>query len=372
MKILHIITSLGSGGAESILSSLVTNDKTNEHIVIVLKNKGEYGGFFIDSNILFYELKMHGWISGIKGVVNLYFHLRLINPDVVQTWLFHADMIGGIVAKISGVQKIFWGVHTANIGLLPFATRVVVRGCSILSYFIPNKIICCANATQQVLSDNYYSVGKLTTINNGYNNKKYTFNGDRLDIKTIDHSLKSNNFLIGFVARWNVYKNIPMLLNALRICTASVDNIRCLFVGSNLDVNNTELTKLIKDAGLIKNITLLGHMSNVSSFMRTMDICVLSSVSEAFPNVIVESMLCGTPCVSTDVGDVANIIGETGWISSPLDSNALAASVILAANEKAVDVAIWNLRRKKCRKRAVKLFSLDRMIKNYIKVWSRG
>jgi glycosyltransferase involved in cell wall biosynthesis len=315
---------------------------------------------------------MHGWISGIKGVVNLYFHLRQIKPDVVQTWLFHADMIGGIVAKISGVQKIFWGVHTANIELLPFATRVVVRCCSILSYFIPDNIICCANTTQQVLSDYFYCAGKLTVINNGYDINKYTFKGSRLDVKTINHSLKSNNFLIGFVARWDVYKDIPMLLNALRICTASVDNIKCLFVGSNLDVNNTELVKLINDAGLMNNITLLGHLSDVSSFMRTVDICVLSSVSEAFPNVIVESMLCGTPCVSTDVGDVANIIGKTGWISSPLDSKALAASVILAANERAGDTATWNLRREKCRDRAVNNFSLDRMINNYIKVWSSG
>ena len=76
MKILHIITSLGSGGAQSILSNLVINDKTNKHTVIVMKNKGEYEGCFKDSNILFYELKMYGWISGIKGVVNLYFHLR--------------------------------------------------------------------------------------------------------------------------------------------------------------------------------------------------------------------------------------------------------------------------------------------------------
>jgi glycosyltransferase involved in cell wall biosynthesis len=81
-------------------------------------------------------------------------------------------------------------------------------------------------------------------------------------------------------------------------------------------------------------------------------------------------MLCGTPCVSTEVGDVVNIIGETGWISSPLDSKALATSVILAANEKVGDVATWNLRREKCRNRAAKNFSLDRMINNYIKVWS--
>jgi glycosyltransferase involved in cell wall biosynthesis len=372
VKIVHIITSLTSGGAESILLNLVINDKLNKHIVIVLKDRGVYGDLIEKSNIVFFELNMRGLISSVRGVVDLFSYLNKIRPDIVQTWLFHADLIGGVVSKLSGVRRVFWGVHTANIKLLPFSTKIVVRCCSILSYFIPDKIICCAKATQQVLSDNFYCASKLIIINNGYDVEKFSPNGEALNIKMIDSSSKSENFLIGFVARWNIYKDIPTLLSALKQCTMSNINIKCYFVGANLDVNNTKLTKLIKDSNLTGHAILLGHMDNIPSFMRAMDICILSSVSEAFPNVIVESMLCGTPCVSTYVGDVGSIIKNTGWVSLPSDSKALATSIVSAANEKTYNRKEWDLRREQCRKRAVNSFSIDKMISNYITTWSGG
>ena len=104
--------------------------------------------------------------------------------------------------------------------------------------------------------------------------------------------------------------------------------------------------------------------------MNAIDINVLpSSSGEGFPNVLAEAMACGTPCVTTNIGDAALIVDDTGWVSPPNDPIALSNSIIEAIEEKSHDEESWALRKQNCRSRIVENFSLDKMIKNYHLVW---
>jgi glycosyltransferase involved in cell wall biosynthesis len=126
---------------------------------------------------------------------------------------------------------------------------------------------------------------------------------------------------------------------------------------------------MIKGKGLIGRIHLKGIRSDISSVMNGIDLFMLSSVSEAFPSVLNESMACGTPCVTTDVGDAAIIVGNTGWIVRPKDPEALANALTHAMKENQSDNELWLKRKDNCRKRIVENFSLEKMVKKYKQAW---
>ena len=146
-------------------------------------------------------------------------------------------------------------------------------------------------------------------------------------------------------------------------------NFHAVFAGNNLDNNNTSLVSLLKKKELINRVNLLGRRNDIASIMNGIDLLILSSVSEAFPNVLNEAMACGTPCVSTDVGDASLILGDTGWIVPSKNSESLFSSVIKAAQEKKSNHSLWLQRGIACRQRIVEQFSLEKMVKKYKEVW---
>jgi glycosyltransferase involved in cell wall biosynthesis len=369
VKVTHIITDLDRGGCEGVLARLVTYDNSNTHEIIVLKDKGVYGDKLVASGVNVVALGMTNRTISLKAFVILYRYLLITKPDVVQTWMFHADLVGGVVAKIVGIKKIFWGIRAASIKLQPINTRLVIRLCSLFSYFIPTKIVCCGVMAKQVMSNNFYSKRKLSIIHNGCDVNKFDKDGAIISRNILNPALKQNDYLIGFVARWDSHKDIPNLLAALNIVIKNRANIKFLFVGEGLNENNNELCEIIGSAGLTNNIILLGTRNDIPDFMRTIDVCVLSSVSEAFPNVLLESMACCSPCVTTDVGDTRLIVDETGWIVPHSNHKALAKAIIEAVSE-IQDEQQWGQRGKKCRDRIVNKFSLDYMVKSYLDLWN--
>jgi glycosyltransferase involved in cell wall biosynthesis len=103
--------------------------------------------------------------------------------------------------------------------------------------------------------------------------------------------------------------------------------------------------------------------------MYALDIHILSSRSEGFPNVLAEAMACGTPCVTTDVGDAAMIVGDTGWVVPPKNPQVLANAILEAINEKQNNPLMWEVREQACRDRIVDNFSIEKMVAGYHQVW---
>ena len=142
-----------------------------------------------------------------------------------------------------------------------------------------------------------------------------------------------------------------------------------MLVGSNINNKNIILTSKIKKLKLSKNVKLLGQNDNILEVMNGLDILVQSSkYGEGFPNVIAESMACGTPCIATDVGDAAFIIGKTGWVVPPNNSIKLAKAIEKVLNE--IGTKNWNKRCYKARLRINKNFTVSKMLHSYNEVWS--
>jgi Glycosyltransferase len=118
------------------------------------------------------------------------------------------------------------------------------------------------------------------------------------------------------------------------------------------------------------NISLLGQRTDIATIMNSLDVHILSSsFGEGFPNVVAEAMACGTPCITTDVGDAAIIVGDTGWVVPPKDSQALANAMLEAMEEKQNNPQAWKARKQACRERIVNNFSIEKMVDSYHQVW---
>jgi len=372
MKILHIITSLSDGGAEAVLYRMCKFDKSNTHTVISLMNEQKYVPMLKKIGINVFTLNFSNRQVNLKGMVKLYRLIKKIEPDVVQTWLDHADLVGGVIARFAGKKNIVWGVHHSELkrGESKLSTIFISRVNALMSYFIPRKIIYCAEESRKAQEKIGYKKSKGIIVFNGYDWKGFKPDNSIVQSLRNELSIHHDTFLIGHVGRYDPQKDLGNLIDAFSILNKKNLKFQASIVGTELDKENSELVASIKKHDLCMHIHLLGRRDDIEVVMNGIDLFVLSSVSEAFPNVINEAMLCGTPCVTTDVGDSRFIVGETGWTVRPKDSMALADAIIKAYNEKNSNSSSWIKRKVACRKRVEDNFSIDIMIENYKKVWS--
>jgi len=370
MKVVHIITGLGDGGAEHALFKICKYDLKNKHFVISLKDKGKYFSLLNKLGIKVYCLNVS--FFSIYKFLFLIKLLRSLKPDIVQTWLVHADFIGSFAARLAGIKKILWNVRYSNIkiGKAKLTTILIIKILSILSYVIPKLILVVSKRAKKIYEMEGYNKKILKFIPNGYDMK--VLKNDNILKKKFRKKIKIKKSipLIGNVARYDPQKDHLNLLNALALIRLKKINFFCVLIGSNLDKNNTKIIAEIKRLKLNNHVKLLGQIKNVTEVMNGLDIHVLSSsYGEGFPNVVAESMACGTPCIVTDVGDSSYIVGKTGWVVPPNNSQKLARAIKKSLDE--IRSIKWNKRCIKAQLRIKNKFNIGKMIELYNSVWAR-
>ena len=368
MKIVHIITGLGDGGAELTLFKICKYDTANKHFVISLKDKGKYFSLLSKLGIKVYCLNMN--FFSIYKFFSLIKIIGSLKPNIVQTWLVHADFLGGIAARLAGIKNIIWNIRYSNIEIRKskLTTILIIKILSKLSYVIPLLIIIVSKRAKKIYEIKGYDKKKLRFIPNGFD----------LSILKVDKIQKSNFLkkinikknipIVGNVARYDPQKDHLNLLNALSLIRSKNIDFFCVLVGSNVDQKNINLVSKIKKLRLSNYVKLLGRNDNISQVMNGLDIHVLASCyGEGFPNVIAESMACGTPCITTDVGDSAFIVGKTGWVVPPKNPIKLSKAIEKALDE--MGTTKWKKRCNKARLVIKEKFSINKMLKSYNKVW---
>ncbi|MGI2100257.1 glycosyltransferase family 4 protein [Shewanella oncorhynchi] len=370
-KILHIITGLSDGGAEAVLYRLCDFDRDSEHVVISLMDKGKYGPLLEEIGVKVYCLNMPAGSIHLMALVKLYKLLRQLKPNAVQTWMYHADLIGGIISRLARVKNVVWGVHHTTLvrGESKLSTIIIAKLNALISSFIPRRIIYCAEKSRQVQeSIGFYSkIGNV--VPNGYNIDDFMPNFTKGMSFRQEIELANDKFLIGHVGRFHSFKDYPNLTQSIGLLSDSKDRVKVALVGNDLTDGNDVLKRLINENTCGECILLLGRRQDIPSVMNGFDLFILSSSSEAFPNVLNEAMACSTPCVTTDVGDAAVIVGETGWVVPPKDPQALAKAIFEAMDEKQHNPQVWQARKQACRKRIVDNFSIEKMVAGYHQVW---
>lgn len=307
-------------------------------VVVSLTSLGVIGESLRSEGVRVHAL---GMSSAFYFPITLWRLVRLIRQDqprIVQTWMYHADLLGGLAARLAGCCAIVWGIRSTAIpqGILS-VTYWLVRLCAIFSHFVPHRIICCANSAKAAHLKLGYAAHKMIVIPNGYDFSVY----DR-SLPTRGEARQKAGFavdeiVIGAVGRFDPLKDFHNFVIAASRLVARRSNVKFLMVGRNLEWSNSTLRGWIEDAGLVKNFQLVGEQSDVPFFLSVMDVFCLSSVNEAFPNVVVEAMAMGLPCVVTRAGDAADILGDDVFVVPVKDPVSLADALLRMCDLNPVD-----------------------------------
>jgi glycosyltransferase involved in cell wall biosynthesis len=327
LKVLHLITDLDIGGAEISLSRLLPGmDRSQfESQVIALLPMGPIGESLLTSGIRVRSLEMKPGTPSIGAFLRLTAWLRQEPPDILQTWLYHADLLGILAAKATRIPRVVWNLRSSTHDLSQYRqlTSNVLKLCTWLSSW-PQAIITNSRSGQDHHTRLGYHPRRWVWIPNGIDVQ--AFRPDPVcyaDIRR-DLDLPADSFLIGLVARFHPIKDHRSFLRAAGILAPMFPNVHFMLVGEGVDRSNPILLDLIAREGLQDRVHLLGRRMDVPRLMAGMDLLTSSSTGEGFPNTIAEGMACGVPCIVTDVGDAAFLVGDTGMVVPPASPPALA------------------------------------------------
>jgi len=372
IKVFHVITGLGDGGAEGVLYRLIQETLEDcDSMVISLSDMGKYGSLINDLGVKVVCLNMQRGKINLTGLFSLYKFLKTFKPDVVQTWMHHADFVAGVLSYFLKVKSIYWNLRSAELHKKKTKkrTRMVVKACAMLSNYVPSKIVSCSNRAISV-SLGFGYANNFELIPNGCNtllfspDKSYRFEMRK------GWNVLDDYFVIGMIARYDPQKDHANLIKSFAIISRKRNDVKLILAGSGVDYSNEELVSCINKEGVLEKVILLGQQSNIPKVMNGLDIHVLSSLyGEAFPNVLTEAMSCGIPCVATDIGDSMEIISDCGWTVEAGSCSKLSLAIIEAYQMKLDSPKEWNELKLRCVNRVKNNFSLEKMVDRYITLW---
>jgi glycosyltransferase involved in cell wall biosynthesis len=359
IRVVHLITGLHLGGAERMVARLVeTMDRSRfESVVISLLPGGVVRGAIERAGVEVHSLDLDNLASSIPGALRLTHELRRIRPHVLQTWLYHADLLGLVVGRAVGVPSILWNVRcTVAQGrgrrlshllaaLSPYPAGVVVNSLR-------------GQALHQTLG---YAPRRWHFIPNGFDTSYFTPRKECRDRIRAELGVPLDALVVGMVARYHPMKDHALFLRAAKQLLRELPNTHFVLAGPGITGTNDALALQI-DPSLRNNLSLLGPRSDIPELLSAFDIATLTSTHEGFPNVVGESMACGVPCVVTDAGDAAAIVGSTGWSVPTGDVHALALAWKAALQMSSL--ARFNLG-VAARNRIVEEFAMESVVAQY-------
>ena len=297
--------------------------------VISLISQGEIGPRIAKLGIPVYAMGMNTSGLSVFPLVRLFKTLRQIRPDIVQTWMYHADLLGGVVARLAGIEKVVWALRNSNLSpdLTKNSTIQVVKICAAISTWLPIQILSCSKRAGEIHTELGYCRDKIKIIPNGFDLGSFQPNTESRESVRNELGLPCDAFLVGLMARYDSQKNHAGFITAAARIRRAMPHVHFVLAGTGVDETNEALTKLIAEHDLKNHIHLLGQRSDMPRLMASLDILASSSFGEAFPNVLGEAMACGVPCVVTDVGDSAEIVGDTGRVVQSGDMEGLARHI---------------------------------------------
>ncbi|MGK7344557.1 MAG: glycosyltransferase family 4 protein [Candidatus Nitrospinota bacterium M3_3B_026] len=372
IKIAHVITSLDVGGAELALDDLAgrLDPARFDNIVISLMDIGAVGRRLKRKGAPVHALGMRRGVPGPMAFLRLVRLLRAERPDVVQTWLYHADLAGTLASSLAGGVPVVWNIRCVDmLGGRRLSPLYAVM--KILSWLSgrPEAIIVNSEAGRDFHARFGYRADKLTVIHNGIDTEKFRPSPEARQAARERIGVAGETPLIGYAARYDPVKGFDLFLDAFAMTIKKFPRARAVLAGDGTASENGELSGLIARRGLEEKIIRLGSMEDMASLYPAFDLFALASRSEGFSNVTAEAMACGVPCAVTDVGDTALIVGDTGFVAPPGDAAALAdvigRALSLGADERA---ALGG----RARERIAERFSPAVMVRRYEELYERA
>lgn len=365
IRVCHLITSLATGGAETALFRLLTHTDRSRFSMtaISITDGGTYGPMLAAAGIPVHTLEMSRGRFNPRGFGKLVRVLRQERPHVIQTWLYHADLIGTAAARFCGSPPVLWNIRCsvtderyvkgqagAVVGLLARLSRQ------------PRVVVSNSHAGQAVHATLGYRPRSWAIIPNGIDIDTFRPSLQAREDLRKELGLSRDAILIGLVARFDPLKDHGTFLRAAAQVVSRHSDVHFIAVGADVDSSNRYLASLSEELGLGPNLHLLGERRDTPQLNAAFDIATCTSLGEGFPNVLIEAMACGTPCISTAVGDAALVIGSTGLVVAPANPNAFAMALLnLIEAGRDYRMSLGG----EARLRTMSMYSLTTMVERY-------
>lgn len=367
IKIIFIITGLFTGGAEMMLYKLflgMDREFFEPVVILLLDNGGSVRKKIEALDVPVYSLRMRHGLPTPRVLLRLRNLVRKCRPDLIQGWMYHGNIAAWLAAKMSdGQPRVFWNIRHSvyDITYEKRLTRLLIRLGSGLSSRVDAIIYNSATSRRQHEALGY-DAARSVVIPNGFDTDIFCPNEEARRSVRQELGIADSVALVGLIGRYHPMKDHENFLKAAKIILVHNENVRFLLAGLGVDSTNKALMAWVKEHDVQNYVFLLGERSDIARLTAALDISSSSSCGEAFPNVIGEAMTCGVPCVVTDVGDSAWIVGNTGRVAPPRNSQALAENILMLLDlPKCERKALGN----RARKRIEKNFTLDKIVRQY-------
>jgi glycosyltransferase involved in cell wall biosynthesis len=365
MKLVCIITGTDVGGAQTMLHNVLTRlSPAFEPHVISMTNIGTIGYNLRALGIPVDSLNMRPGMPDPVAFTRLIRHLRRLKPEVVHTWMYHADLMGGIAARLAGVSALAWCIRHSNLALANNRTQTlaVVKASAFLSHRLPDRILCCSEAARNNHVAFGYAPEKMVVVPNGFDITQFKPDLEaRLSVRA-ELGLPFDTALVGLIGRWEPQKNHAGFFSAAAALHLRRPDVHFLLAGKGVDGSNQTIQRTLAANGLVLVTHLLGQRDDAPRLIAALDVLASSSHGEAFPNVLGEAMASGVPCAVTDVGDSAYIVGDTGRVVCSGDTDGLAH-----ASESLLKLAVEasGALGARARARVAELFEIGKIVRQY-------
>lgn len=366
MHILHCITCLSGDGAQHMLLRLINSLQRLGcySTVVTLKGRHDLSRACSDIGVPVFSLSMTNVRGVLTGVAALRRLIETIKPDVLQGWMYHANVVLSLAARARGEgPALVWNVRRGldDLNLLKFSTHFFVKASARLSAR-PDRIIYCTERSRTQHEAIGYSRSSSVVIDNGFDSQRFKANTDARNEMRRKLCIADDTFVIGCVGRYDHAKGHSFLLQAFKQLVEHDPSVCLALAGRGSEWSNKELLDTLRSNGIASHVILLGPSAHIEEVYPMFDVLCSSSVAEGFPNVVAEAMLCEVPCVVTDTGASRELVEGIGWVVPTRSADALAQALVAASQLSPIERAAMGRRG---RKRIAEGYSLDRITANY-------
>jgi glycosyltransferase involved in cell wall biosynthesis len=384
-KIAHIITDMnGYGGTEITLLRYILRSKIpcEHHRVIVLRSIGvdnTLGAQMVAAGIQVLALHQKRGSFALNAMVRLYRELANFEPDVISGWLYHPSLLASVLAPVlKGRPMVVWHIRNATFSsLLKTPSRFIAQRALALLSCWANPILV---SNSSVAVNEHATIGfdarpeRWTIIHNGIDAAQYAPKHEEGRIVRHELGIPYDALLVGCVGRFVPEKGYAVMFKALaivleRLRSDIADRLHFVAMGEGVSHDNDDFMRLAVNGIPFERLHLLGKRADVQRILKAFDVYALPSISEAFPNSLVEAMATGLPCVATRVGECCVVLPSTDFIVQPHDVLQLADRLVALLEMSHEERSVLG---RDNRQRAINRFGIEQMVDNFDALFERA
>jgi glycosyltransferase involved in cell wall biosynthesis len=368
LRIAFVTSGLGVGGAETSLVTLASalSARGLTTLVLSLRNEGPMATELRRRGVAVVGCAMHrnplrGWNTAVG-------QLRSFHPDLLQGWMYHGNLFASLLCRrITPTPPAVWGIrhHLAHLGDESISTRAAIRCVRMLPAH-PALVVYNSDAGRRSHAAFGFARYPALVIPNGIDTMRFRPSEAARREWRARCGLGDGEFVIGWVARFHPAKDVATFLRTCDLLIERHADVRFVMAGTRMDASNKELASLLDNDMLKGRVRLLGPVDAVESLYPALDLLLLTSRTEALPNVLLEAMASGVPCVATDVGDCAQVIADARFIAPVGDAASLAGAVSLVVSMSRQErLACGNVAKQRVHER----YATERAVSQYADVY---